>query len=267
MRTMTFPLSAQRIADLRRTESARCAIEVVAETGSTNADLLARLDSLVSPVLLAAETQTAGRGRAGRTWHSAPGAALTFSLAWNFSSPLQSLVGLPLAVGVVIAETLNRFDIDVRLKWPNDVLRNGHKLAGILIETASAGNSHPKSIWAVIGIGINVAMPDSLAAQIGRPVADLSASGIDRNRLLAALLDDLTDALTQFDHTGFGGFAERWNRLHAHAGRQVVILDQGRISHEGIAIGVDADGRLLLATASGEVAITAGDVSLRAMEE
>jgi BirA family biotin operon repressor/biotin-[acetyl-CoA-carboxylase] ligase len=266
MRTMTFPLSAHRILALRRPDSPQMAIEVVAETGSTNADLLARLGSLVSPVMLAAEMQTAGRGRAGRSWHSTPGAALTFSLAWKFSSPLQSLVGLPLAVGVVIAETLAEFNIDVRLKWPNDVLKDGNKLAGILIETASVRNASGGGIWAVIGIGLNMSITDSLAATIGRPVADLSALGMDRNVLLAALLDALSEALTDFDHAGFGKFARRWNRLHAHAGQQVAILDHGRISHEGKAIGVDGGGRLLLETASGEVAITAGDVSLRTVE-
>ncbi|OGB27830.1 MAG: biotin--[acetyl-CoA-carboxylase] ligase [Burkholderiales bacterium RIFCSPLOWO2_02_FULL_57_36] len=263
---MTLPLSAQRIAGLRRTGAQQLTIEVVAETGSTNADLLARLDSLASPVLLAAEMQTAGRGRAGRSWHTTPGAALTFSLAWKFDRPLQALAGLPLAVGVAIAETLARFDIDVRLKWPNDVLRDGNKLAGILIETASAKKAHDGGVWAVIGIGINIAIPDSLAATIGRPVADLSGVGMDRDLLLAALLDDLSEALAQFGRAGFSAFADRWNRLHAHAGQQVAIFDHGRISHEGKAIGVDGVGRLLLETAAGEVAITAGDVSLKTVE-
>lgn len=266
MRSMTFPLSAQRILALRRPDSQRLAIEVVAETGSTNADLLARIDSLALPVLRAAEMQTAGRGRAGRSWHSTPGAALTFSLAWKFGGPLQSLVGLPLAVGVVIAETLAESGIDVRLKWPNDVLKDGNKLGGVLIETAAARNVAGTAVWAVIGIGLNMSMTDSLAATIGRPVADLSVLGMDRNVLLAALLDALSDALTEFDRVGFGKFSGRWNRLHAHAGQRVSIIDHGRITHEGTAIGVDGGGRLLLETASGEVAITAGDVSLRTAE-
>ncbi len=266
MRTMTLPLSEARISALRRPGSQRLAIEVLAETGSTNADLLARLDSLALPTMLAAEMQTAGRGRAGRSWHAAPGAALTFSLAWKFNSRLQSLAGLPLAVGVVIADTLTGFGIDVRLKWPNDVLKDGNKLAGILIETASVRNTPDGGVWAVIGIGINVSVSERLAGTIGRPVADLSSAEIDRNALLASLLDDLSEALVRFDRAGFGEFAVGWNRLHAHAGQQVVILDQGRVSHEGTAIGVDDGGRLLLATAAGQVAIASGDVSLRTVE-
>ncbi|MDB5761138.1 MAG: Biotin--[acetyl-CoA-carboxylase] ligase [Herminiimonas sp.] len=259
-------LSAQRIAASSHPIGQQVAVEVVAETGSTNADLLARLESLTSAVLLVAETQTAGRGRAGRAWHSAPGAALTFSLAWKFSRPLKALTGLPLAVGVAIAETLSRFDVDARLKWPNDVLRNGNKLAGILIETASVKNAAHDGIWAVIGIGLNIALPDSIAARIGRPIADMPALQMDRNVLMAALLDGLSEVLVQFDAAGFGAFAARWNRLHAYAGQPVAILDRGHVLHEGKAIGVDDSGRLLLETVSGRVAIMAGDVSLRVVE-
>ena len=103
MRNMTLPLSRQRLTALCRPAAQQVAIQIVAETGSTNADLLAALDQLSAPALLAAENQTAGRGRAGRTWQSAPGATLTFSLAWKFKRPVHALVGLPLAAGVVIA--------------------------------------------------------------------------------------------------------------------------------------------------------------------
>jgi BirA family biotin operon repressor/biotin-[acetyl-CoA-carboxylase] ligase len=235
---------------------------VVAETGSTNADLLASLGELTSPVLLAAETQTAGRGRAGRAWHSAPGASLTFSLAWKFNRLAQGLVGLPLAIGVVVAETLKQFGIDVQLKWPNDILKNGKKLCGVLIETASAGHA----TWAVIGIGLNIAISETLATMIGRPVAEVPTLQFDRDELLAELLNGLADALVMFEQHGFDGFMTRWNALHAYAGRPVVILDHGRALHEGIAAGVDHAGRLLLDTAAGRIAVMVGDVSLRARE-
>jgi BirA family biotin operon repressor/biotin-[acetyl-CoA-carboxylase] ligase len=259
MPPMHTPLSAQRIAAAYGSSSPSVAIEVVAETGSTNADLLARLDRLTSPTLLAAERQTAGRGRAGRVWHSAPGAALTFSLAWKFSGPLSALAGLPLAVGVALAEKLNSLQVECSLKWPNDILMQGKKLAGILIETASVRNG----TWAVIGIGLNVALPAGLAAQIDRPAAALPAGQTDRDFLLAALLDGLSETLVQFEAAGFGAFAARWNRLHAHAGQSVAITDGGRVLHRGRAIGVDDTGRFLLDTASGRIAVMAGDVSLQ----
>lgn len=236
---------------------------MVAETGSTNADLLQSIGSLRGPRLLIAEAQTAGRGRAGRSWHSEPGEALTFSLAWKFDLAAQSLLGLPLAVGVVIAESLAQFGADVRLKWPNDVLRNGKKVAGVLIETANVGDQW----WAVIGIGINLAMPEQLAAMIGRPVAALPSLSSERNRVMATLLNGLTEAMQLFAEHGFAAFRERWNVLHAYAGQQVVLLDGDKLLQQGTAIGVDQSGRLLLQDASGVVnPVLAGDVSLRARE-
>jgi BirA family biotin operon repressor/biotin-[acetyl-CoA-carboxylase] ligase len=184
---------------------------------------------------------------------------LTFSLAWKFGGPLSALAGLPLAVGVVVSEQLAALQIESRLKWPNDILIEDGKLAGILIETASVENG----IWGVIGIGINVEMPPGLAAQIGRPVAVLPPLQTDRNLLLAALLNGLSEALIQFDTTGFAAFAGRWNRLHAYTGRQVVIMDGGQVLYRGVAIGVDDTGRFMLDTPSGRVAVMAGDVSLQ----
>jgi BirA family transcriptional regulator, biotin operon repressor / biotin---[acetyl-CoA-carboxylase] ligase len=238
-------------------------VEVVHETGSTNADLLARAPTLAAPVLLLAEHQTAGRGRAGRSWLSSAGNSLTFSLAWRFDAGPQALSGLPLAIGVALAETLARLGVQVRLKWPNDVLKDGDKLAGILIETASA----ERGIWAVIGIGLNLVMPDEMEQAIGRSVAAAPwLARMDRNELMAALLDGLAATLREFERTGFAAFAARWNLLHEYQGSEVRIIDRGEVLHEGIAAGVDDAGRLLLDGAHGRIAIAAGDVSLRAKE-
>ena len=264
-------MSAARITAFAGHHAEKCQIEVVAETGSTNADLLARVaggaqPALSVPTLLVAQTQTAGRGRAGRAWLTAPSAALTFSLAWPFAAPLQALVGLPLAVGVTIAETLADFGVEVQLKWPNDVLQGGRKLAGVLIETATAPD---QQIWAVIGIGVNLAMPEQLQEQIGRRTASLPASvAQDRELLLGALLSALAQNMRQFESLGLAAFVERWNRLHAFAGQQVLILDQGETLHEGRALGIDRIGRLLLQTDGGSspIAIMAGDISLRPKE-
>jgi len=254
-------MNAQRISELSR---AGVAVEVVAETGSTNADLLARAPQLDAPLLLVAEHQTAGRGRAGRSWLSAPGHALTFSLAWKFNGGPQQLTGLPLAVGVALAETLGRLGQPVQLKWPNDLLKDGDKLAGILVETRAAGGVLADSVWAIVGIGLNLVMPDELEQQIGRPVAAVPwLARMDRDELMAAILDGLAQALAQFAHSGFATFGARWNLLHAWQGQPVAILDRGETLHEGLAAGVDDAGRLLLDTAQGRVGIVAGDVSLR----
>ena len=250
--------------DIARLAGAGVAVEVVRETGSTNADLLARAPRLSANLMLIAERQTAGRGRAGRSWLSREGGSLTFSLAWRFNAPLHALAGLPLAVGVALAETLAAQGVPVQLKWPNDLLKDGAKLAGVLIETQGAPDG---AVWAVIGVGLNLALPDELEAQIGRPAASAPwLAGMDRDRLAAALLARLAQALGEFENAGFAVFSPRWNRLHAYAGCAVNIIDRGVVIHSGLAAGVDDSGALLLDTAGGRVAILAGDVSLRPVE-
>ncbi|MFL6658616.1 MAG: biotin--[acetyl-CoA-carboxylase] ligase [Massilia sp.] len=251
-------MNANAIAALSR---AGVAVEVVMETGSTNADLLARAPTLTAPVLLIAQRQLAGRGRAGRSWLSDEGGSLTFSLAWKFQAPLHALAGLPLAVGVALAEALAALDVKVQLKWPNDVLKDGAKLAGVLIETQAAGSG---ALWAVIGVGMNLALPDDLEERIGRPAASAPwLAQMPREALMAALLDQLAASLRQFEQSGFAAFSARWNRLHAWAGHPVAIIDGSVTLQQGYAAGVDDSGALLLDTDAGRVAIHAGDVSLR----
>ncbi|MBD8655223.1 biotin--[acetyl-CoA-carboxylase] ligase [Oxalobacteraceae sp. CFBP 13730] len=251
-------MNAAAIAALSR---AGVAVEVVAQTGSTNADLLARAGTLAAPLLLIAEHQSAGRGRAGRSWLSSPERSLTFSLAWRFDGGPQALLGLPLAVGVALADTLGTLGQQVQLKWPNDVLKDGDKLAGILIETQSAPGG---GTWCVIGIGLNLLMPDEMEAQLGRSAAGMPwLARMDRDALMAALLDGLADCLREFTASGFGAFSARWNLRHAWQGETVVLLDGGVVRHEGRAAGVDDSGRLLLDTDEGRITVMAGDVSLR----
>ena len=251
-------MNADRISAL---STSGVAVEVVQETGSTNSDLLARAASLAAPVLLVALHQNAGRGRAGRSFLTAAGGALTFSLAWHVGGPLQRLSGLPLAVGVALAEALAALDVPVQLKWPNDLLKDGAKLAGMLVETQSAPGG---GTWAIIGIGLNLTVPDALEQQIGRSVAAATwLARMDRDVLMAALLDALAANLTAFAAAGFAPFAARWNSRHAYQGQDVNILDNGAVLHAGRAAGVDDTGALLLDTPAGRVVVHAGDVSLR----
>lgn len=264
---MNVSLSADAIAAAAGAGASEVAVDIVSETASTNADLLARIGQLRQPTLLVAASQTAGRGRAGRAWMSDAGASLTFSLAWPLRRPMRELAGLPLAIGVALAETLAQLDVPVRLKWPNDLLLDDAKLAGILIETALE-KSGDQQVWAVIGIGMNLALPPALAQQIGRAAAVLPpAVAQDRDGLLGRLLAGLATALRRFDREGFSGFMARWNDLHAWRGQTVQIIDQGRVELEGVANGVDEQGRLLVMTANGMAPVLAGDVSLRMKDE
>lgn len=267
MNETTTALDADAIHAHCAVSASHVAIEAVVQTGSTNADLLARLPGsghageLAGAVLRIAERQVAGRGRAGRPWLSAPGASLTFSLAWPFRGPLHRLAGLPLAVGVALAETVAAQGVPVQLKWPNDLMKDGAKLAGILVETQKAPDG---TIWAVIGCGMNLLMPDEMEAAIGRTVSSAPwLARMDRNELVAALLSRLAAVLAEFDDTGFAPFRDRWNALQGWCGQAVNILDNGVIVQQGLAAGVDETGRLLLDTPAGQVAVLSGDVSLR----
>lgn len=264
---MNAPLDASRIASLSRAARQGLAVDVVASTCSTNADLRQRIGQGAAPDgprLLAAEVQTAGRGRAGRSWLAAPGDSLCFSLAWPLRGPVARLVGLPLAVGAAIAGTLRDAGHPVTLKWPNDLLLGDEKFGGILVETVPRrADAADSPLWVVIGIGLNVHANPARDAGIGHRVAALGER-IDRDALLASLADALAQAMAQFDAHGLAPFIERWQRWHAFAGLPVAIVDQGRPLHHGIARGIDASGCLLLDGPDGILAIAAGDVSLRA---
>jgi len=214
--------------------------------------------------VLAAEWQTSGRGRRGRVWHSAPGAALTFSMLWRFQQGAAVLAGLSLAVGVAMMRALAALGVEgAGLKWPNDVLWRGRKLAGILIEMQ--GDTLGPSA-AVIGIGLNCRLPDVLVNRIEQPVADLATAcgaAPERNHVLALLLTELERVLDAFARDGFAPLREEWQRHHVHQRRPVRLKlpDGGAVS--GIADGVADDGALLLVTAKGPRRFHSGDISLR----
>jgi type III pantothenate kinase len=175
---------------------------------------------------------------------------------------LQELVGLPLAVGVALAEALGSQAVRVQLKWPNDILRDGKKLGGVLIATAA--DAEPGAYWCVIGIGINLTVPDQLETEIGHPVADAPwLAQQDRNQLMAVILDHLEPMLHTFERDGMVAFVARWNKYDAYQNQIVQIMDQGQMLHLGRALGIDDMGRLLMDTEQGRIAVLAGDVSLR----
>ncbi|MCC5859514.1 MAG: bifunctional biotin--[acetyl-CoA-carboxylase] ligase/biotin operon repressor BirA [Ectothiorhodospiraceae bacterium] len=215
------------------------------------------------PVAVLAEQQTAGRGRRGRPWMSPLGGALYLSVAWPFEAPARGLSGLSLVAGLALADAIEEACVlNTRLKWPNDVQAQGRKLAGILIELVGdpAGQCR-----AVLGLGVNCALPESVAEGIDQPWTDLyreTGAVPDRNRLAGALLRNLAAVLPVFERDGFAAFQQQWDQRDALRG-QDVVLALGERSLEGKALGVDADGALRLQTPDGEHRYVAGEVSVR----
>lgn len=241
-------------------------IEIMAQATSTNTLLLqqaAHPDRGGAPAgkVLAAELQTAGRGRMGRSWHSGLGNALTFSLLWRFDGGLNALTGLSLAAGVAIVRALSRLGAQgVGLKWPNDILTAQGKLGGVLIE-AQGDMLGPSAV--VIGIGINCRLPARLAPRIGQPAAALDqlCDAIPgRNPLLASLLQELAIVLERFGKDGFAPFRHEWEQYNIHRDRQVRLHlpDDSWVS--GVVRGVDDGGALCVETAQGLRHFNSGEV-------
>lgn len=244
------------------------ALDIVAETGSTNSDLLqlARIRTDSTPLCRLAYLQTAGRGRQGRPWAGSP--SLTFSLAYPFPFDPQALSGLSLVCGLALANGIADYTTAargrVRVKWPNDLEVDGSKLSGILIETARSGST----LWAVIGIGLNLSRPPGIEAALGRPIAcvdDMMAPGqpIDSTGLFAAILNQLASTLEVFAREGMPSQRAAWEALDAYRGRAVRLLRDQTVLLEGIARGIDDSGQLLIQTPSGVQAVMSGEVSLR----
>jgi BirA family biotin operon repressor/biotin-[acetyl-CoA-carboxylase] ligase len=237
-------------------------IRVVETCTSTNAVLLAEKSG--DPVLLAAETQTAGRGQRGRKWRSAPGAGATFSLRRRMDCAPQLLAGLSLAVGVAAARALRTLGAEeVMLKWPNDLLAGGKhadaKLGGILIET----RIQERAAVAVIGIGINCRPVRALGTQLRRSITSLDElvqPAIERNAVIAAVAREVCSALQAYETAGLPAFAADWRALHAHEGRRLrVRLADGR-TISGIAAGLAPSGALRLQTRGGTRDVTSGRI-------
>jgi BirA family biotin operon repressor/biotin-[acetyl-CoA-carboxylase] ligase len=243
----------------------RFSLDIRGEVESTNTALLARAaGGAPAGTVLAAEWQPGGRGRLGRAWHAGVGEALTFSLLWRFARGAGALSGLSLAVGTALARSLEAEGAGtIGLKWPNDILWQDQKLAGILIELT--GDALGPTA-AVIGVGVNVRLSDATRARIGQPAADLeTACGAapDRNRLLARMLAEIAATLDKFARDGFAPLRAEWERRHAHQGRRVTLTFPDGSHQAGRAGGVAEDGSFLLETRAGTKRYHSGEISLR----
>jgi len=231
-------------------------VRVVERCTSTNSVLLAEKSR--GGILLAAEEQTAGRGRHGRRWESAAGADVTFSLSCAVRRPPRELASLSLVAAVAAVKALRALGVAAAsVKWPNDLLAGGAKLGGILVETRSEGGA----ARAVFGFGINCARRPGLERRLRRRVAALEQFvRPSRNRVIGAIARSLLAALERFEAEGFAGAREEWEAMDAHAGQRIRLrLANGR-SISGIGAGLAADGALRLLTRSGEKSVHSGRI-------
>ena len=269
------PLNATAIVDaLSASAATMFTIEVYDSVGSTNdvvRGLLSADGSRLadgSPladgsrgVVVLAEEQTQGRGRRGRNWHSPAGANLYLSLGWRFHGSVERLSGLSLAIGAMLAEVISRkFEVDLALKWPNDLYHGERKLGGVLIESLGEQNG---VIPVVAGIGLNVSMPEERTECIQRPWTDLATargSQVDRNSLAAQLINQLATGLSDIAGGDMSGWLEQWRQRDFLHGRQVLV--EGSPTVAGKAAGINEHGALLVNTETGQSVVAGGETTL-----
>jgi BirA family biotin operon repressor/biotin-[acetyl-CoA-carboxylase] ligase len=269
--TPLVPLERKRIVQvLAGAGPAAAQIELLESVDSTNQALFARAIEATNPNgdVCLAETQARGRGRRGRRWITTPYNNLMLSMSWRFASGPAMVSGLSLAAGVAVVRALERFGVpDVGLKWPNDVLWQGRKLAGLLVDVhgEAAGPT-----TAVLGVGVNCCIAPADARRIDQPWVDvqtimqtMAGATVDRNRLAALTIEELHAMFQRFARAGLSAFRDDWDRRHLFNGKAVRVL-QGEAATEGVVQGIDDSGALRLRDAQGRVQrFHSGEVSLR----
>lgn len=240
-------------------------VEVHWEIDSTSSELARRIPVLDDLAFVMAETQSAGRGRRGRTWLSPPGMNLYLSVLKRFDAGFAALSGLSLAVGVMLIRALD--DLGIRtagLKWPNDVMAGNAKLAGILVEL-SGEYSGPCA--AIIGVGLNIRLPDSLHERAGQPITDLASltggQPPGRNQVAAAVVASLSEGLLSFERHGFAAFAKEYAASDLLQGQPLRVIDP-RGEYNATGEGVDDRGALRVRRVTGEmVMVDSAEISVR----
>ena len=241
-------------------------LAILFDTDSTNNRLTA---SFGNPdfhgCIVLAEHQRAGKGRRGRTWASPLAGGLCLSIGWRFDAPPASLNALSLACGVAVIDALEGMGVSgLGLKWPNDIMRGGGKLGGILLESRSETAA---TCDVAIGIGLNIRLPEAVKAGIDQPVSDLHGcfhQAPSRNRLAGKIIAEQLSMLTRVAEQGMGEYLQKWRTLDCLAGRRARLSLPGRVLR-GEVRGVDDNGLLLMKMDDGPLrTFSSGELSLRA---
>ena len=236
-------------------------IEIHRVTTSTNDVVVQRLSSGHSTsILCAAEMQTAGKGRRGRSWVSPFGRNIYLTYGCVVQCRASELSGLSLVIGMTVVDVLRAVGIEqVGLKWPNDILLEGGKLGGILVDLSSS----PNGVGVVVGLGLNLSLTLTDKDLIDQPCTVAGSDiGVSRNVLLGKLCGEILNVIRKFENTGFKVFCERWTSYNLHHGHRVNVIRGEEIS-SGLDCGVDIEGNLLLLTDSGMEVYGSGEVSVR----
>lgn len=260
------PLAPERIAAELHELAPAARVVLIERVDSTNRHLLARALAPGDPsaMVCLTEVQHRGRGRRGRAWVATPYENLMLSMAWRFAAGPALASGLSLAAGVAVARALERYGVrGAGIKWPNDILWDERKLAGLLADVHGEA-SGPCTV--VLGVGINCRIAPADAARIDQPWVDLAtitAHTVDRNRLAALLITELHAMFTAFAAGGLAPFCEDWERRHLYAWRAVRLARDGAC-FEGTVEGIDESGALRVRGREGEMRkFYSGDMSLR----
>jgi BirA family biotin operon repressor/biotin-[acetyl-CoA-carboxylase] ligase len=260
---LTAPLNVERVRALLSANRLGATLHYFEEIDSTNtqARLFADQGAAQGEVVIA-ESQTRGRGRLDRRWESPPFTNLYFSIVLRPNLPPKNAAQITLAAAVALADTLGSFlPCAPCIKWPNDILVAGKKLAGILTEAACV---RERIEYVILGIGVNVnfrveTMPAGLRER-GISMADLITKNVSRESVLARLIQDLDRCYGELEQTGFEGLRLRWEAHFCLRGRRVRI-ESGGGALTGRAVGIDPEGALMVEDQRGHLhRVIAGDV-------
>lgn len=254
-------------AGMKQSEHLLSGLDIHDVVSSTNDLILKAAESnqAQSGHICLAEYQEAGRGRRGRQWVSPFASNIYMSLLWRFSGGASSLEGLSLAVGLAVVKALTDVGISgACLKWPNDILVNDKKICGVLIEMTGDASG---SCSVVIGVGVNVRMPEQATEQIDQPwtdiVSSLNTTEVDRNEITARILDHVLAITKDFSLHGFEPLHEEWNSYDGYAGESIKLL-MGDSEIFGIGRGVGPDGGIRIELEDGSLEVyKGGEISLR----
>ena len=257
-------LNETRIVELLTEQNTHAKVEVHNLIDSTNSYLMRRLPHQNTPgQVCIAEYQSAGRGRRGRQWISPFGSHIYLSMYWYLEQGMSAAMGLSVVAALAVSDAIKAlYDVDVELKWPNDIYFNGVKLAGILIDLEGQAM---EPCHCVIGIGLNIKMPEKSAALVDQPWIDLSSAigvDIDRNILAASIIAALLKRLKTHSETGINTMIAQWQAHDFYFNKPVALITGEKITR-GICRGINAQGALMLEV-NGQVSpVYGGEVSLR----